>query len=51
MRRKEYKTPFIKENKAECSMMVAVSIINGTDADPDSPVMTKEDNDWHIWED
>lgn len=50
MRRKEYKTPLIQENEAQCSIMVAVSIIDGTDADPDSPILTKEEDNWDIWE-
>ena len=50
MRHKEYKTPFVKVDEAECSMMVAVSIIEGKNADPDSPVMTKENDDWNMWE-
>jgi len=27
-------------------MMMAISIIDGKDADPDSPIMVKEDDDW-----
>lgn len=50
MKRKDYKTPLIQENEAQCSLMVAVSIIDGKNADPDSPVLTKENNDWDIWE-
>lgn len=50
MRRKDYKTPLIQEYEAQCSLMVAVSVIDGTDANPDSPVLTKENDDWDIWE-
>lgn len=49
MKRRDYKTPLIQENEAQCSLMVAVSIIDGTDANPDKPVLTKENDDWDIW--
>ncbi|MBR6032170.1 MAG: hypothetical protein IKP36_09465 [Bacteroidaceae bacterium] len=50
MRRKEYKTPYVKADEAECSMILAVSVIVGKDADPESSILTKENNDWNIWE-
>jgi hypothetical protein len=50
MRRKDYITPIIQENEAQCSLIVAVSIIDGTDANPDSPVLAKENDNWNIWE-
>jgi len=49
MRRKDYTKPIVKFNEAQCSIMMAVSVIVGASADPDSPVMVKENNDWAIW--
>ena len=51
MRQNIYIIPFMKINEAQCSMVVAVSVINGTDADPSNPVLTKENADWSIWDD
>ncbi len=47
---KRYIKPRTKQHHAECIQMMAVSLINGKPAD-DSEVMTKENNDWDIWED
>ena len=46
---KEYIKPSIEILEAECVQIVAVSVIDGVDAD-DSEVMTRENNDWQIWE-
>lgn len=32
-------------------MVLAVSVINGKDADPNKPVLTKENVEWEIWSD
>ena len=46
---KKYIKPSIESLQAECSQIIAVSIIDGGSAD-NSEVMTKEDNGWDIWE-
>lgn len=46
---KEYIKPSIEILEAECVQIVAVSVIDDVDAD-DSEVMTRENNDWQIWE-
>ena len=45
---KKYIKPSIECLRAECSQIIAVSIIDGGSAD-DSEVMTKENNSWDIW--
>ena len=47
---KKYIKPNIEMLDAECVQMTAVSIIDEGKAD-DSKVMTKENDDWQIWED
>lgn len=47
---KIYIKPSIEILQAECTEIIAVSIIDGGTAD-DSEVLTKENNDWNIWED
>ena len=47
---KKYIKPNFEILEAECVQIVAVSVIDGVDAD-DSEVMTRENNDWQIWED
>ena len=47
---KKYKKPSIELLDAECVQMIAVSVIDGKDADG-SEVLTKENDDWNIWED
>lgn len=47
---KKYIKPCIEQLKAECVQIIAVSIIDGVQAN-DSEVLTKENNDWAIWED
>ena len=47
---KEYIKPSIEILEAECVQVVAVSVVDGVDAD-NSEVMTKENDDWRIWED
>lgn len=46
---KRYIKPHTILHHAECMQMMAVSIIDGKPAN-DSEVMTKEYNDWDIWE-
>lgn len=46
---KQYIKPSIELLYAEISEMLAVSIVDG-DADPSKVVLTKENNDWDIWE-
>ena len=46
---KRYIKPSIESLRAECSQIIAVSIIDGGSAG-NSEVMTKEDNSWVIWE-
>ncbi len=45
---KRYNKPNIEIQEAECVQIIAVSLIDGVNAD-DSEVMTKENNDWQIW--
>jgi len=45
----KYIIPSIEILEAECVQVVAVSLMDGTDAD-DSEVMTRENKDWQIWE-
>lgn len=47
---KKYIKPCIEQLKAECVQIIAVSIIDGVQAN-DSEVLTKENNDWELWED
>ena len=47
---KQYIKPSIDSLQAECSEIIAVSIISGGTAD-DSEVLSKENTDWNIWED
>ena len=49
MKRKEYIMPLLNVNEAEGSEIIAVSIIEGGQAD-DSEVLTKENDDWELWE-
>lgn len=42
--------PAVQANEAEVQNIVAVSLLNGN-ADPNSEVLTKEDNSWDIWGD
>lgn len=45
---KQYNKPRMELLHAECTQIIAVSLQDGK-AD-DSPVLTKENNDWDIWE-
>jgi hypothetical protein len=47
---KQYIKPSIESLQAECSEIIAVSIINGKTAD-DSEVLSKENPDWDMWGD
>ena len=46
---KKYIKPNIEQLQAECVQIVAVSVIDSVNAD-DSEVMTRENDDWRIWE-
>lgn len=46
---KQYIKPSMEMLHAEAIQMMAVSLQDGN-ADPDKPVLTKESNDWDIWE-
>lgn len=46
---KQYLKPNMEMLRAETLQMMAVSLQDGN-ADPDKPVLTKENNDWDIWE-
>lgn len=48
--KKKYVLPELAADEAQASQMMAVSILDG-DADPQKPVLTKEDNGWEIWGD
>lgn len=48
--KKIYMMPALQVSEAQVQNMMAVSLQDGT-ADPDKPVLTKEDNDWNIWDD
>ena len=41
--------PALQVKEAEVINMMAVSILNGN-ADPNAEVLTKEDNNWSIWD-
>ena len=43
-----YIKPSIESLQAECSEIIAVSIISGASAD-NSEVLSKENNDWDMW--
>lgn len=47
--KKTYQKPCMEQHRAECSHVVAVSIITDGKADGSADVMTKESNDWDIW--
>ncbi len=47
---KNYIKPAIEQLHADYVQMIAVSIIDDGKAD-DSEVLTKENDDWQIWED
>ena len=47
---RKYIKPSFEILDAECVQVIAVSVIDGTNAD-DSEVLTKENDDWKIWED
>ena len=47
---KKYIKPSIEHLQAECIQIIAVSIVEGAKAN-DSEVLSKEYNDWEIWED
>ena len=48
--KKTYQKPSTELLSAECSQMMAVSLIDGK-ADGSAEVLTKENSDWEIWED
>ena len=48
--KKTYLKPNLKSETALASQMMAVSIQDGN-ADPDKPVLSKEDAGWEIWDD
>ena len=45
-----YQSPEMQAIEAWAATMIAVSIQDGN-ADPSKEVLTKENNDWDIWED
>ena len=47
--KKTYQKPVMEQLSAECSHVMAVSIITDGKADGSAEVMTKENNDWDIW--
>ena len=49
MEQKEYLKPEIELLRADSSEIIAVSIIDGGQADG-SEVLTKENVDWELWE-
>ena len=46
--KKIYVMPALQVNEAEVINMMAVSLQDGN-ADPDKPVLTKENEDWDFW--
>jgi len=46
---KQYNKPRMEQLHAECLQMMAVSLQDGN-ADPSVEVLTKENDDWDIWE-
>lgn len=47
--KKTYETPFVRKIEISSETIIAVSIIDGATADPDEPVLSKEDQNWDIW--
>ena len=47
--KKTYMMPAIQADEAQAANMMAVSLQDGK-ADPNTEVLTKEDDDWDIWE-
>ena len=47
--KKIYLMPAIQVNEAQVVGMIAISLQDGN-ADPDKEVMTKENDDWNMWE-
>ena len=45
---KKYMMPALQVNEAEVQNIVAVSLQDGN-ADPNAEVLTKENNNWDIW--
>lgn len=48
--KKIYMMPALQVSEAQVQNMMAVSLQDGT-ADPDKPVLTKENNGWDLWDD
>ena len=48
---KQYIKPQAESLQAECSEIIAISIINNGVADNSEEVLTKENDGWDIWED
>jgi hypothetical protein len=46
--KKTYMMPALQVNEAEVQNIVAVSLQDGN-ADPNAEVLTKENNNWDIW--
>ena len=46
--KKKYMMPALQVNEAEVQNIVAVSLQDGN-ADPNAEVLTKENNNWDIW--
>lgn len=46
---KQYLKPYMEILHAEAVEMMAISLQDGQ-ADPDKPILSKENNDWDIWE-
>ena len=46
---KKYIKPSVELLQAECSEIIAVSLIDSSNAD-DSEVLTEENDDWEMWE-
>lgn len=46
---KQYLKPYMEILHAETIEMMAISLQDGQ-ADPDKPILSKENNDWDIWE-
>lgn len=47
--KKTYIEPAIQANEAQALAMMAVSLQDGA-ADPSKDVLTKEDDDWELWD-
>ena len=47
--KKEYMSPAAELHRIEAEGMMALSIVQGSTADPEGEVLVKGEGDWNIW--